>query len=630
MQDISIVQIGKIKMPALAEDYQFFVQNMFPGENYEMLTVDFSLENTAGEWVCQFAGVDLDSASGKNYLRYAYRKGSSRGGDITFTTKSGDFDKKLRTIQKQVSDTAAFCKAQKIAGELPVFDALDVAFKKDYDAILAAVSEKYKGLDKEKQQKSGFTIRLKLGEGKKYLADFETIQRQLTKSGTEGKSEKYDVTSEGKDKCCSICLEKKPLVHGFASPFKFATVDKPGFVSGFFRQENNWKNYPICSDCALAFEMGRNHIAEHLSRTFYGRFYYIVPKPVLGGSPDFLRKIVDTLANMEFSEESKNIGAREDHIMRQVGREFGEEAGFSLNLLFYEENQTTKAIKIKLNLEEIVPSRFRRIFEEVPNELREHPLYENAITKKKNEKEDLVFSFSILRDFFDDRFYQIIQTVFMGLPLDREVLFKAFMERYRDHRKKEREGKGYLEFGDLTIKKAHMVLAYLEKLKIIQSQKITSNMETATPLPEPEVEFSEKEKKEQKRTFDIGKYKKFIEENSGFIDSEIKEGIFSLGVLTRLLFNLQSANLGGNTPFDKKLKGFHLNGDALLKIYPEVLSKISQYTKSIHAYGDFKEIVADKFVRNSHLLNQLSNNQLSFYFVAGIELGKQFKTEEKN
>jgi len=632
MQDKLIVQIGKIKMPVFEEGYQFFIQNMFPGENYEMLTADFLLDNTAGAWVCSFAGVDIDSVSSTNYLRYAYRKGSSRGGDITFTTKSGDFEKKLGAIQKQVSDTAAFCHAQSITAEMPVFDALNAAFQKEYDAILAVVSEKYKALPKEKQQKSGFTIRFKQGNEEKYLADFETIQRQIYLNGTIGKSQKYKVVSESKDKICSICLKKKSLVHGFASPFKFATVDKPGFVSGFFRQKNNWKNYPICSDCALDFEIGRNYVIEHLSRTFFRkRFnYYIVPKPVLDGSPGFLQKIVDTLAKMEFSEDSQNISAREDNLMKQVGREFGEEAGFSLNLLFYEEDRKTDAIKIKLNLEEIIPSRFRLIFEGIPEKLRGNPLYEGAEFEKKGVKRDLEFSFSILHDFFGDRFYQIIQTVFIGLPLDREVLFKAFMERYRDNRRRESKSmkKNDFEFGDLTIKKAHIVLAYLEKLCIIQSQKNTLSMETPIPHTVPEAE-SEESKQEQKRTFDMSKYQRFVAENSGFLDSEVKEGIFSLGVLTRLLLNLQSANLGGNTPFEKKLKGFHLNGDALVRIYQEVLSKISQYT-SLHAYGDFKEVVADKFVRNAHRLKELSNNQISFYFVAGIELGRQFKSEEKN
>ncbi len=629
MQDKSIVQIGKVMMPSHDENYQYFIQNMFPGENYEMLTADFLLENTAGGWVCRFAGIDLDAVSVKNYLRYGYRKGTSRGGDITFTTKSGDFDKKLRTVQKQVSDTAAFCKAQKIDTELPFFEALHIAFKKDYDNISVAVSEKYKALPKEKQQKSGFTIRIKQGSEEKYLADFETIQLQLTKNGTEGKFEKYKVVSKGINKVCSICQESKAMIYGFGSPYKFSTVDKPGLVSGFFQQKSNWKNYPICSDCALSFEIGSNYIDEKLRRKFYERSFYVIPKTILTTSSEFLGKILGTLEQMKYSGDAKNISAREDFIMREVAKVFSDSNDFVLNLLFFEEDPKTEAMKIKLNLEEIVPSRFRVIFEEVPNQLRGYSLYEGAEFEKKGVRKDLEFSFAILRDFFDDRFYQIIQTVFMGLPLDREVIFKAFMERYRAHRNKEREGKGYFEFGDLTIKKAHMVLAYFEKLGIIQSHKKTLRMDTTKPLPDLEAGLSEEDKKDSKRKFDIAKYQTFIQENPGFLDSEIKEGVFSLGVLTRLLFNLQSANLGGNTPFEKKLKGFHLNSDSLLKIYWEVLNKISQYT-SLHAYGDFKAIVADKFVRNAHRLKEISNNQLSFYFVAGIELGKQFNTEEKN
>jgi CRISPR-associated protein Csh1 len=420
-------------------------------------------------------------------------------------------------------------------------------------------------------------------------------------------------------------MKQKPIIHGFASPFKYATVDKPGFVSGFFRQENNWKNYPICSDCALLFEMGKNYITANLARNFYGKFYYLVPKPILDTSPTFLKQILQTLEELEYKESEKSISTREDYIMHKIGKELGDSNSFSLNLMFYEENPTTKAIKIKLLLEEIVPSRFREIFITAPEKVNYNPLYEDSIYLKKGEPPtELRFSFGLLRDFFEDDFYSVTQAVFLGLPLDKEVLYAAFIKRYREHRNKEREGKGYFEFGTLTIKKAHLLLAYLGTLNIINCAQNNRNMEVLDQNSPPSEEIS----KEYKRKFDINKYLSFVSDNQGFLDSEFKEGIFAVGVLTKLLFNLQSANLDGGTPFEKKLKGYRLNPETLKNIYVEALEKISQYTSS-RSYTDFREILSQKFVRNAHHLGKISNNELSFYFVAGLEFGNQFKSQEE-
>ena len=624
MQDKSIVQIGRAKGSFSANAYENFVENMFPGEAaYQMLIADFNLEDSSEGINCRYAGADLDKASSKTYLQYAYRKGSSRGGDITITTKSGDFDKKFSTVLKQAAELPKICRERKIENELPIFTAFDECLKSEQEKIKTDISVLHGTLPKEQQQKSGFTVRFSQNGEAKYLLNFVTIQTLLIQSGTEGKSNKYDVFSEGKDKFCSICMEQKPIVHGFASPFKYATVDKPGFVSGFFRQENNWKNYPICSDCALDFEMGRNYIKSNLTREFYKRYYYIIPKPVLDTSEKSLKQILKTLEGLEYKENEKTLTTREDYIMHQIGKEFGESNSFSLNLLFFQEDAKTAAIKIKLLLEEIVPSRFREIFITVPNAVNSHPLYQNAYEKKDEAPVDLRFSFGLFRDFFEDDFYLMTQTVFLGQPLDREILYSSFIERYVNQlRIKQRGGKEY-DSGDITIKKAHLLLAYLETLKIIKSEKNNRIMDVLNQNAPP----SEETQKEFQRTFDIGKYLSFVAENQGFLNTEIKEGIFAIGVLTKLLFNLQSANLDGGTPFEKKLKGYRLNPETLKNIYIEVLDKISQYTSS-YAYADFREVLTQKFVRNAHLLGKISNNELSFYFVAGLEIGNQFKTQK--
>src|SRR5690606_21575098 len=101
MQDKAITQIGKWELKKVAdkEPYQLYIENMFPSkENYDMVVLNFKINKNDTEYNCEFSGIDIEKVNKNNFLKYAYRKGSARGGDVTFTTKLGDIDKKLKTL----------------------------------------------------------------------------------------------------------------------------------------------------------------------------------------------------------------------------------------------------------------------------------------------------------------------------------------------------------------------------------------------------------------------------------------------------------------------------------------------------------------------------------------------------
>ncbi len=625
MQDKSIVEIGRLKGGKAVKVYQNFIGNLFPGKNYDIILAVFKVKKVKNEYQFEFEKVDLESVSIKNYLKFAYRKGSARGGDITFTTKFGDIDKKFKTFYpKQVKDVIAFAKEFEEKEELKIFMALKKCLDTSGEAIKSMLQEQYESLDKKQQMASGFSVKLNgLGE-KQYLEEFVTIQKLLTKVGTSGKSEKYKVVSEGHNETCSICTETKPILHGFASPFKYATVDKTGLVSGFFKQKNNWKNYPICSDCALDFELGQKYVSQNLSKYFYGKNYYIIPKVTVGSNPKLLNRALKTLVNLDYKEkEGEKIATKEDYLMRKIGKEEGDHNQYALSLLFYEENQTTKAIKIKLFLEEIFPSRFKTLFIDTPKSVNTNPLFKDAITIKK-EKQDLEFSFRILKTFFDKDFYEIIQIVFLGLPISQDLLFSKFINLIRSNYNKSKSFDGFVEPTRWTVLKAMILLAYLKELDIIPKNKTSKSMDLVKEKTLP----AEEEDKKQK-AFDDVALQHFLDANKDFfdLDNGYKAGIFAVGVLVRQVFNFQSRNLDGNTPFEKKLKGYNLNSEILKRIYLEALEKINKYA-SFHAYQGLRKFINDYFILNSHKLNQISNNELSFYFVAGLEFGNQFKTKK--
>ena len=101
MQDKAFVEIGKIVLKGMGnkEPYELFIQNMFPEKaNYKMIVAVFELITVNEHLSCLFKNIDAQNVSVQNFQKYAYRKGSARGGDITFTTKFGDIEKKFRTL----------------------------------------------------------------------------------------------------------------------------------------------------------------------------------------------------------------------------------------------------------------------------------------------------------------------------------------------------------------------------------------------------------------------------------------------------------------------------------------------------------------------------------------------------
>ncbi|HHH52900.1 MAG TPA: type I-B CRISPR-associated protein Cas8b/Csh1, partial [Bacteroidetes bacterium] len=573
MQDSAIIEIGKIKGQRHSQQHRNFIQNMFPGKNYDMIVPVFHISVQDGEYSCSLEKVDMEKVSNKSYLKFAYRKGSARGGDITFTTKLSSVDKKFNTFKRQVKQLCKLAKEKEKKEELLIFTALDNYLEKA--AVIAAERTKLakeEAINEEKpkifteeakeqilavfeaqtlkeKQATGFSIRF-TGIEKEYLEDFETIKELLQTEGTGGKSFKYGVTSEGHNELCSICLTKKPKLHGFASPYKYSTVDKTGFVSGFFNQKNNWRNYPICTDCSLDFELGQKYIFQNLSKYFYGENYFMIPKITIGTNPTLLKKALNTLGELEYkAKDGEKVSGREEYLLRKIGETDGDSNLYSLSLLFYEENQTTKAIKIKLFLDEIFPSRFRTLFVDAPKAVNSHLIFKDSITKKK-EKIDLAFSFELLKGFFAKDFHSIIQTTFRGHPISKDLLFSKFMTVIRHNYNKSKSSTGFIESTKWTLLKAIMVIGYLKELNILPKIQNHLNMDTQ----------QESAQNAKEKSFDIDGFNQFINTNQELfdMDTHIKAGIFGVGVLVRQVFNWQSHSLG-STPFEKKLKGYHLN-----------------------------------------------------------------------
>lgn len=134
----------------------------------------------------------------------------------------------------------------------------------------------------------------------------------------------------------------------------------------------------------------------------------------------------------------------------------------------------------------------------------------------------------------------------------------------------------------------------------------------------------EKEEIVKKVSFDFKKLQAFISENQNFIKQDASAGIFSLGVLVHLVFSMQQASIG-NTPFEKKLKGLQITSKDTERIFKEAVEKINQYSFQ-NTYKELREFIAEKLIVTKFEIEKMSNQEISFNFVCGLELGRKFKS----
>ncbi len=615
MQDKAIAAIGEWQLQEFKEldPVDLYIENMFPGKDYQMLLLVFEIENNQSVLKCVYKGIDIEGVRADNdeYRKYAYRKGTSgRAGDVTITTKLSL--KKLENIRD--TQFKKMIKNEKFSEESQIFIMIQEKFKENYDAIKIKVKDFINGLSKNEKEALGISIKVFLNKSEKYLYDFDITKEIIKEEYYLSKIYQNKVESQTQLSTCSITGEKEKNIYGFAAPFKFSTIDKPGFISGFFSKQKNWRNYPVSEKEALKLELGKRYVRENLNSYFYGNEYIIVPQPLIKTETkklkDIIRLIRGALITKGIDKEAKKRS--EERVLRLIAQE---KNYFFVDLLFFEENKTNKSIKVKLSLEEILPSRFRQLFIDAPETINKNKLFKNALTIKK-ELVDLKFSFQIIKNFFSSDFLDVVNKLFLGNKLSDKYVFekiiKAIQKNYNNIK-----SKNPYTLPNVIAKEAIMLISYLQELKIINYNKNYKYMETEN-------------KTKLESTFNLNGFNDFIKENSNFLDSDIKVGTFAVGVLVRFLFDIQNASLG-STPFENKLRGYKLNPELLMNVYTEALDKIQKYQKNFYVYADLREVINQYFILKSNELNKMTNNELSFYFVAGLELGRQFKNkDEKN
>lgn len=122
------------------------------------------------------------------------------------------------------------------------------------------------------------------------------------------------------------------------------------------------------------------------------------------------------------------------------------------------------------------------------------------------------------------------------------------------------------------------------------------------------------------------KVEKFFEANNSFFTSDSKKATFLEGVLTQNLLNIQW-NDKKATPFRTKLHGLKMNEALIKKLLPDIQNKLEEYGKNF--YRDLEAVIAHHFV-SAGVNWKETDDELSFYFVLGMDMHKLFKNEKED
>lgn len=592
------------------ESLSTYIENPNSNGRYKSVLVVL-LREEDGKY--SFSRVILDDFK-TEFGTYLYKKGAPNGTDATPTSKlAGNLEK---TFQNRfIKWFENYDNYDVSEDEKDTLKKMGRVIKDQRDKILSELQEKY--LQKDPKTNAIITLGFENDDDYYYLDICSIFKKILLRMGKDKYFfKKSQGESRGRDAVCSVCKQKKDEVYGFAIPWTFHTFDKPGFIAGGFEVSDSWKNTPVCFECATRLELGKKYVEENLDFGFYGFRYLLVPKLALGDDYEEVLGVLgakDDKRKLKINREVKNrITSDEEEILDLVKnqRDF-----FSNSLMFYKKEQSS--YRILLLIEGILPSRLRALFNSKEKVDARFEIYNNVIlSEAQREKSHLQFNFGVLRRFFpresqnrtfDKIFLEIVDKIFVGVKIDYNLLMDFIMRRVRE---------AFIEGYPTNINTLNgfLLLHYINELNLFrrtEAEMKNMNEQGSGVLHMAELEGLPLEQRVER----------FFEANRAFFNSDAKKATFLEGVLAQNLLNIQWMDKKA-TPFRAKLRGLKMNEALIKRLLPEIQNKLDEYGKNY--YRDLERIIANHFVLSGVDWKEV-DDELSFYFVLGMDLHKLFK-----
>jgi len=582
-----------------------------------ILTID--IEKKDGHF--SFIRVSEEQYSREKNSRYLYRFGSSRGTNVTLTSKVTDigktypnkiskwFEQDFFTIPYSLSDS-----------EVKYLKSLSNCLESNRTAIIEQIKKFLQDI-RAKKESAVLTLVIQENGNQQYMGDIPLFKTIFIRKSRVSLYQKYNTEARGEDQVCSVCRNKKDEVFGFVSTYNFYTVDKPGMVSGGFDQRLAWKNFPVCISCALALERGKKYLNNYSHFRFYGFDYYIIPKPLLPGKRDDVYNVLKI-----FHDEGDRIKLNENYqalmsdtkeeILKQLSEK---ENSFLCNILIYQENNNE--FKIERYIEDIFPSRLKILFD-AKNVVDKKPLLHSLQVpifkdQKKTGERSFDFTFDSIYHFFgkekdgqDTRTYflDIVSRIFSGKIISYPFILSGIIRKIRKSFAQNNPTK------ESTLR-GLALLAYLNELKILGNYQDAIKMTNS--LKSISVDVSSETYKRARKIF---------EDFPAFFNTSAKSAVFLEGVLCQKLLNIQYRERKA-TPFRIKLQGLKLDQKKVQAIFPEIQNKLEEYKSNY--YRDLERLISTLMIEAGDDW-KLSKDEIAFYFVLGMNLVDQFAFEKQD
>ena len=535
----------------------------------------------------------------ENKVKYLYKRGSSRGTDITPSCLITDLDKTYNNKFLKWFD-----KNKKLN---PLFEKLNDVILSNESNIFSDINNILNNINIKDSNILLSIVISKNDNQIHYLNDYEEFKDILINNSFE----KYYKTGTKKIKgesVCYLCGENKE-VYGLVSSaigFAFSTPEKRGNVPGTII-ENQWKLLPICGECALDLNAGKRYIEKYLDFSEFGLRYFVIPTFLLDSSKNFDK--VDSILKIFKHEE--NLKSSElikiENKLSRITKNINDYIEFKF--LFYQ--SSNNAFDIIAYVESVTPTWLNEL-DKTQSKIAEYDYFHEENLKliftnnhngdfieliNKNEK---IYPCSennwykrFLRDFinsFSRKMYiDTVVDVLNNRKIDYNFLLSRFMSKIRSNWRNEEK---YAI--KISIIKSLMLIILFDDLDLIKGGKFMDS------------------KNDEEFSIDL------------MLNSPSKKATFLLGVLTRKLMNIQYRELG-STPFYNKLWGLSLDEKKIQKLYPMVIDKLYQYDANYYSKLE-KEITKNLAEANDNW--NLNRDETSYYFVLGFTLHNYDKDNE--
>lgn len=484
-----------------------------------------------------------------------------------------------------------------------------VCLNNNDDEISKDITDKFMEIESKNRDNVLLTLRFIRNNEPFYLGDIDIFKEYFIKNSFERYGGETDKPKgEGTCLLCGGHCEVFGTVTNTIG-FGFSTPEKQGNIQGL-NIDNQWKQVPICKDCAIYLEAGKKFVETYMSFSEFGLKYLVIPNFLLESDTSF--DIFYELITFIDSENSYEEVSSLEKDFNEMISELNDILEFKF--LFY--GIDNKSFDILFYVESSLPSWLNKIYN-FQGEIKDYSIFSEDVLKEVygkdatgnlndwliEKKYNLIkpknWYLSFLRDFlspwdntkkkyfYNKRFFEIVESVICGKPIDLDYLMFCFMNRLRSDWKN-----GNFKLFYLNVLKSLALIFLFDKLNLIKGGN--------------SVVFD---------TDDID-----VESVVNSLDSYDKKSSFYLGILTRYLVSVQYAR-SNSVSFKRKLWDFSLNEKRIKTLYKDVIAKLNQYGVT---YSDLEAIISYN-LSNSDGNWKLNKDETSYYFVLGYTLAKIFK-----